>query len=153
MYRRILVPVDGSDASNAGLQHAVQLAKDQKAELRVLHVVHDYLIADGRHAMTRSVDLLNDLRAQGQQVLAAAAASAAQHGVQAGTEAVESPLGPVGAVISEYAATYGADLIVIGTHGRRGLRRLVMGSDAEYVVRTSTMPVLLVHGAKDVAGG
>jgi nucleotide-binding universal stress UspA family protein len=57
-------------------------------------------------------------------------------------------MGPVGAVIAEYAEMWPADLIVIGTHGRRGIRRLVMGSDAEYVVRTTPVPVLLVRGTK-----
>ena len=57
-------------------------------------------------------------------------------------------VGPVGAVIVEYAEKWPAELIVLGTHGRRGIRRLVMGSDAEYVVRTTPAPVLLVRGTK-----
>ena len=57
-------------------------------------------------------------------------------------------MGPVGAVIAKYAEQWPADLIVLGTHGRRGIRRLVMGSDAEYVVRTARVPVLLVRGTK-----
>jgi nucleotide-binding universal stress UspA family protein len=61
---------------------------------------------------------------------------------------VETPAGSVGAMIAEHAEGWPADLIVLGTHGRRGIRRLVMGSDAEYVVRTTPVPVLLVRGTK-----
>ena len=57
-------------------------------------------------------------------------------------------MGPVGAAIVEYAEQWPADLIVIGTHGRRGIRRLAMGSDAEFVIRTTPVPVLLVRGTK-----
>ena len=148
MYTKILVPVDGSETSRLGLQHAILLAKDQKAPLRLLHVVHDYLVAEGRHALGSWGELLKDLRERGQIILKDAVSSARKQGVEADTEFVEAPLGPVGAAISEYAEQWPADLIVIGTHGRRGIRRLVMGSDAEYVVRTTPVPVLLVRGTK-----
>ena len=148
MYNHILVPVDGSETSLLGLQHAILLAKDQKAALRLLHVVHDYLLADGRHALVISGELLKDLRERGQTILRDAASLARKQGVEAETESVESPMGPVGGVIADYAEQWPADLIVLGTHGRRGIRRLVMGSDAEYVVRTTPAPVLLVRGMK-----
>ena len=148
MYNHILVPVDGSETSLLGLQHAILLAKDQKAVLRLLHVVHDYLLADGRHALVISGELLKDLRERGQTILRDAASLARKQGVEAETESVESPMGPVGGVIADYAEQWPADLIVLGTHGRRGIRRVVMGSDAEYVVRTMPVPVLLVRGTK-----
>jgi len=148
MYRKILVPVDGSETSLLGLQHAILLAKDQKAALRLLHVVHDYLVAEGRYGLGSSGQVLKDLRERGQIILKDAVSSARKQGVEADTESVEAPLGPAGAAISEYAEQWPADLIVIGTHGRRGIRRLAMGSDAEYVVRTTPVPVLLVRGTK-----
>jgi len=148
MYKKILVPVDGSETSLLGLQHAILLAKDQGAALRLLHVVHDYLVAEGRHGLARSGELLKELREQGKTILNDAAGSARKQGVEVDTEAVETPMGPVGAAIAEYAQQWPADLIVIGTHGRRGIRRLVLGSDAEYVVRTTPVPVLLVRGSK-----
>lgn len=151
MYKKILVPVDGSETSSLGLRHAVLLAKDQKAALRVLHVVHDYLVNDGLRGFVRSGELLQELRAQGTALLNEAAAEARKQGVDAETECVETLAGPVGAVIVERAAAWAADLIVLGTHGRRGVRRLVMGSDAEYVVRTTPVPVLLVRGTKPPA--
>jgi len=73
MYRKILVPVDGSETSLLGLQHAILLAKDQRAALRLLHVVHDYLIAEGRHGMVSSSKLLMELRERGQSILKDAA--------------------------------------------------------------------------------
>jgi nucleotide-binding universal stress UspA family protein len=148
MYKKILVPVDGSETSLLGLQHAILLAKDQKAALQLLHVVHDYLSADGLHGVDSSRELLKELRERGQTILNDAASSARKQGVEADTDTVETPLGPVGAAIVEYAERWPADLIVLGTHGRRGIRRLVMGSDAEYVVRTTPVPVLLVRGMK-----
>jgi nucleotide-binding universal stress UspA family protein len=148
MYKKILVPIDGSETSQLGLQHAILLAKDQKAALRLLHVVHDYLVAEGRHGIARSGELLRELREHGQILLNEAVNIARQQGVEADTESVEAPMGPVGAVIAECAEKWPADLIVIGTHGRRGIRRLVLGSDAEYVVRTASVPVLLVRGTK-----
>ncbi len=148
MYKKILVPVDGSETSQLGLQHAILLAKDQSAVLRLLHVVHDYFVAEGRHGMARSDELLKELREHGQLILSEAVSSARQQGVEAQSESVETPMGPVGAAIAEYAQRWPADLIVIGTHGRRGIRRLVMGSDAEYVVRTAPVPVLLIRATK-----
>jgi nucleotide-binding universal stress UspA family protein len=148
MYKRILVPVDGSKTSLLGLQHAILLAKDQKAKLRILHVVHDYLIAEGRHAMVSSSYLLQELRERGQSILKEAASIAHKKNVEAETITVETLMGPIGASIVKCAERWPADLIVLGTHGRRGIRRLLMGSDAEYVVRTAPVPVLLVRGTK-----
>ncbi len=148
MYKKILVPIDGSETSLLGLQHAILLAKDQKAALRVLHVVHDYLVNDGLRGFVRSGELLQELRERGQTILNDAASGARKQGVEPDTVSVETLVGPVGAVIIEYAEKWPADLIVIGSHGRKGIRRLVMGSDAEYVVRTTPVPVLLVRGTK-----
>jgi nucleotide-binding universal stress UspA family protein len=90
--------------------------------------------------------LLNELREQGRGILDEAAGIARSQGIEAVIECVETPMGSVGAAITQYATQWPADLIVIGTHGRRGIRRLVMGSDAEYIVRTASVPVLLVRG-------
>jgi nucleotide-binding universal stress UspA family protein len=75
-----------------------------------------------------------------------AVATARQHGVEAETVLVESVSGPTAALITTHAKEWAADLIVMGTHGRRGLQRLTMGSDAECAVRNTPVPVLLVHG-------
>src|SRR5450631_650352 len=100
MYKKILVPVDGSETSLLGLQHAILLAKDQKAALRLLHVVYDYLVTEGRYGLGGSAELLKDLRESGQTILKDAASSARIQGVEADIESVEAPLGPVGAAIA-----------------------------------------------------
>ena len=146
VYQKILVPIDGSETAAAGLQHALRLGKDQGATLCLLHVVHDYLEQDGLRGTVRSEDLLRALRARGEQILRDAATRAGAAGVAARTDTIEIATGPVGEAIVAYLKVWPADLIVLGTHGRRGLRRLVLGSDAEYVVRSTPVPVLLIRG-------
>jgi nucleotide-binding universal stress UspA family protein len=148
MYKKILVPVDGGGTSLLGLQQAVLLAKDQKAALRLLHVVHDFVVAGGPGAAVYTGQLRKDLHDRGEEILKEAAGIARQQGVAVETTLIETVAGPVGEVIVEAAEKWPADLIVLGTHGRRGIRRLVMGSDAEYVVRTTPVPVLLVRETK-----
>ena len=146
IYQKILVPIDGSETADAGLQHALRLAKDQGAALCLLHVVHDYLEQDGLRGTVRSEELLGALRARAQRILSDAAARALAAEVVARTDTIEIATGAVGEAIVEYLKVWPADLIILGTHGRRGLRRLVLGSDAEAVVRTTPVPVLLVRG-------
>lgn len=148
MYQRILVPVDGSAASLLGLNEAIRLAQDQKAALRLLHVVHDFLVAGGHGAAAYSTMLRQDLRDRGEKILDEAAGIARKQGLTVETKMVETPGGSVGELIVEQAGEWHADLLVLGTHGRRGIRRLVMGSDAEIVVRTTPVPVLLVREQK-----
>jgi nucleotide-binding universal stress UspA family protein len=152
MYNKILIPVDGSETSLLGLGEAIRLAKDQKATLRLLHVVHDFLVAGGHGAAVYTSQLRMDLRERGEKILKDAADIARQQGVEVETKLVETPGGSVGPMIVEQAEQWPADLMVLGTHGRRGIRRLVMGSDAEYVVRTTPVPVLLVRATKAPPG-
>ena len=151
MYKKILVPVDGSETSLLGLGEAIRLAKNQQAALRLLYVVHDFFVAGGHGAAVYMGQLRKDLRERGEEILKDAAGIARQQEVDAEARLVETPAGSVGAMIVEEAESWPADLIVIGTHGRRGIRRLVMGSDAEYVVRTTPVPVLLVRGTEKPA--
>jgi len=145
-YRRILAAVDGSDASSRGLREALRLAKSERAALVIVHVVNElfpYVGVDG----AAPIDVVPVLRESGRKVLARAAALAAKQGVKAKTVMREVFGGPAADTIVREARRAKADLIVLGTHGRRGVRRLVLGSDAEQVVRTSRVPVLLVRGA------
>lgn len=146
MARRILVPVDGSPTSNRGLAEAIKMAKSQKAKLCLLHVVDNSAITMAPDMGGVYTDqLFNLMRESGKKVLAKAAAAARGRGIKATTILVESITRPVADAIVAQAKKWGADLIVLGTHGRRGLSRLVMGSDAEGVVRTASVPVLLVR--------
>jgi nucleotide-binding universal stress UspA family protein len=145
MYEKILVPVDGSDTATRGLDEAIRLAKSQGATLRLLHVVNDLAALASPEAALYSDQLLERFRAHGQAVLATAEARAREAGLKPETRCVEVAGGPAGEAIVEEARRWPAQLIVVGTHGRRGLRRLVLGSDAEHIVRTSPVPVLLVR--------
>ena len=147
-YRKILVAVDGSDASKKGLREALRLAKAERARLVIVHVVDEYpafAALDGMMAGAPGADLVPALREGGKRVLAKAKASAQKGGVPATTVLREMLSGPAAYPIVREAKRVGANLIVLGTHGRRGVRRLVLGSDAEQVVRTASVPVLLVR--------
>ncbi len=143
MYKRILVPVDGSPASNLGLEEAIKLAKDQSADLRILHVLNEWLTISPDSSGANPGEVLDELRASGDALLNDADARARSAGVTATTALVEQMGSPVGAAILRHAEEWPADLLVCGTHGRRGVRRLVLGSDAEYIVRHARVPILL----------
>lgn len=149
MYGKILVPVDGSDTAMAGLTEAIKLAKAFGGKVRILHIVNelilDYAYGSGLYANT----VIESMRSDGQKVLAQAEAFARQQGVTPEGVLIESIGGPAAQFIIAQAKEWPADLIVMGTHGRRGIRRLALGSDAEIVVRSSPAPVLLVRAAPE----
>src|SRR4051812_15684459 len=144
MYRRILVPVDGSTTSTRGLKEAIDLAKEPRVRLRVLYVLDEHVLA-GMYVYPAppTPDLLESLRASGQRALDRAAAIAEKRRVKAECVMRESRNRPISDVIVDEAKKWRADLIVMGTHGRRGLNRLVLGSDAERVLHETPVPVLL----------
>ena len=144
-YKRILVAVDGSAASTNGLREAIRLAAAERAKLCILHVVNDYVVMASMGGVAPPTDLGPLLRESGERVLARAKALAAKQGLKPVAVLREVLSGPAAESIVREAKKQRADLIVLGTHGRRGLRRLVLGSDAEQVVRTAPVPVLLVR--------
>jgi nucleotide-binding universal stress UspA family protein len=143
VYQRILVPVDGSATSNAGLDEATRLAKLTGARIRLVHVLDGNLFGIGFE--TYVGDVLGMLSEAGAQILAEAKARVESSGVAVDTFITEVFGERVCDVVADQATEWKADLIVIGTHGRRGAKRLVMGSDAEQIVRLATVPVLLVR--------
>lgn len=145
MYRRILVPVDGSPTSRRGLEEAVRLAGTLGAAVRLVHVVDETPLTLNPEAATATGALIEQFAANGRQVLAEAQAAATAAGVQVSTALHENIVGRVADRILEEAASWPADLVVMGTHGRRGLSHAVLGSDAEAVVRSAKVPVLLVR--------
>jgi len=146
MYKRILVAIDGSETSNLGLLHAIQLAKDQQGQLRLVHVV-DQVYVDAETA-TAMVEFWNAQRQSGEALLQEARSLASKAGIEPETTLLEiEKLGQrIADMIVDEAKRWPADLIVIGTHGRRGLSHVFLGSVAEGVVRISTTPVLLIRG-------
>ena len=145
-YKRILVPIDGSRASNRGLREAIRLAKGQKASLQLVHVVDEHtVLVSGAEVGPYMTNLMLELRKRGSQVLRNAEALVRRNGLKCTAVLLEAQTGPAADLIVRQAKKARADLIVIGTHGRRGLRRLILGSDAEQIVRTAPVPVMLVR--------
>lgn len=147
MYQRILVPTDGSTTSEKGLAEAIALAKLSGGRIRLVHVVDALSVAIGADGFTSySAEVLPLLREAGQEILGGACKRVQDAGVDADVTLREVLSGRVSDEVLEEASAWKADLIVIGTHGRRGVRRLILGSDAEQVLRAATVPVLLVRG-------
>jgi nucleotide-binding universal stress UspA family protein len=146
MYSRILVAVDGSPHSAHALEHAAGLAKSLSASLRLVHVIDIGLLPYGPELSIDIDALLKARRAAGEKILAAARDSVQAPGIEVDTLLLDTatPVQHVAAALAETASNWPADLLVLGTHGRRGMERWLLGSVAEGVARRSTVPVLLV---------
>ena len=147
MYERILVPVDGSATSMRGLEEAVRVAQLTHARLRLIHVVDELPLAMSAGTVSSYADGLLASRERGEAVLEDAQARADAAGIPADTVLRDTLQGRVCELVIKEADSWHADLIVIGSHGRRGARRAVMGSNAEQILRVAPVPVLVVRGA------
>lgn len=145
MYRRILVPIDGSDTAQRGLQEALGLAKAFGSSLVLLHVIEYYPVMMEMATSTTWEQVTNDLRAQGQHVLERAHDAVKVAGVASEAHLEDAAASRVCDVIVDQARERRCDLIVMGTHGRRGLAHALIGSDAERVIREAPVAVLLVR--------
>jgi nucleotide-binding universal stress UspA family protein len=151
MYRRVLVPIDGSTTAERGLAEAIGLARGEAAEMVLLHVIDDAaMVAEVSASMSaeqivRARERLEEQREHGLALLAQADREATTAGLRVQTVMRDAGQQRVGEVVVHEAQEAGCDLIVMGTHGRRGFRRLVTGSVAEWVVRASATPVLLIR--------
>lgn len=146
MYEKILVPIDGSETSARGLDEAIRFAKaGQGGQIRLLHVVNEFIFDGAYSPGIYANDLFASLRDTGKSILSQAEGVVKQQGVAVDSVMLESIGAPAADFIVAQARQWPADLIVMGTHGRRGLARLAMGSDAEYVIRMAPVPVLLVR--------
>jgi nucleotide-binding universal stress UspA family protein len=147
MFKRILVAVDGSHTADQALQEAIKLAREMQAKLRIVHAVDTVNI----NLDTEFPDpaAMSDAAIEfGQRTLRNAEAVAKKSGIATESHLIEiHTLGHrVAEVIASDADAWSADLIVLCTHGRKGLSRLLLGSVAEGVVRVATKPVLLIRG-------
>jgi len=148
MYQRILVPVDGSPTAARGLAEATELGKLTGATLRLIHVVDELSFAlSAAEGASFSGEVITVLREAGAEILSAAAGRVRASGLAVDTVLNDSFQGRLCDLVIAEGASWRADLIVLGTHGRRGLGRLFMGSDAEAIVRSATVPVLLLRSA------
>jgi nucleotide-binding universal stress UspA family protein len=145
MYTRILVPVDGSAASARGLDEAIELARYLKARIRLVHVVEPWVMVSPETSAITLHQIAENIRSVGAALLKECEHKVTNAGIEVDTELIETLGDSAGKCIVRKAQEVDADLIVCGTHGRRGIRRALMGSDAEYIVRRATAPVLLVR--------
>ncbi len=144
MYKRILIPVDGSSTSDRALQEAIKLIDEQPVQMRLLHVIDDlqFLNAEGYVDYAELRELTKKI---GERALSRAEEVAKQADITVDTLLREANGERIARVIDEEAKNWSADLIVIGTHGRSGFNHLLFGSVAEGVVRGASVPVLLVR--------
>lgn len=146
MYQHILVPIDGSATSGKGLDEAIRLAQLTGGRLRLVHVTDELSLALAMDAYAGAVGSWRDeLRTEGLKLLDAARSRAAEEGVVAETVLRDAYPGTVHEQVLAEAASAHADLIVIGTHGRRGVGRWMLGSSAEQIARLAPVPVLLIR--------
>ena len=138
MYDTILFPTDGSPETAAALDHAIDLALASEGTLHALFVVHSGFAVDGGIA-----GVLETLAAIGEDTVS----EVRDRAEAAGVATVETHVanGIPHRAILDYAAEHGVDCIVMGTHGRSGIERYLLGSTTERVVRLSPVPVLTVR--------
>jgi nucleotide-binding universal stress UspA family protein len=144
MFNRILFPTDGSDGAAVALDHLVDLATHHDATVHILNVADTAQDS----ALQIQEDDVDALVQEGKRLVREAATHAQQHGVDTVTEVLQ---GKPYRKIVEYADTNGLDLIVMPTHGRRGLERFLLGSTTERVVRRADVPVLTIQPDDDVS--
>ncbi|MBA2962289.1 MULTISPECIES: universal stress protein [Ramlibacter] len=144
MFRRILIAVDGSETSNHALDTGLQLARQGQASVRVVHALDELASVSG---YPYSAQLRDVVRQEGQKILDDALAIARKADVPADAELVNQPDGRLGEMVANAARAWNADLVVVGTHGRRGIGRVLLGSGAEEVVRMAPVPVLTVRSS------
>lgn len=145
MYSKILVPLDGGPISERALREAVSLAKLTHGRLSLLHVVDDYPMMVEMSAAIDFDAVRRHLRMQGDEIVDRGKVKAAAEGVEADTLVTDIIQGRVADAILRAVESTQCELVVMGTHGRRGVSHLVMGSDAEAVVRQCKVPVLVVR--------
>jgi nucleotide-binding universal stress UspA family protein len=145
MYGKILVPVDGSTTALKGLAEALKLARALQARIKLVHVVNEFIADPSFVPSVYYERVIESMRANGKEALANAQAMAKAYDAQVEVELFETIGARAADCIIAAAKQWQADLIVMGTHGRRGLKRLALGSDAEFVLRSAPVPVLMVR--------
>ncbi|MEJ5337773.1 universal stress protein [Thermus oshimai] len=142
MYGRILMPIDGSPCSFQAVGHGLDLAKALGAKVHFLYVLENpaQAIWITPESVPYGLELLEDLKRAGEEALKKAEAMAAEKGVEATSELKEGV--PIPTIVE---AAKGFDLVVMGTHGRTGLDKLLLGSVTEGVLHRVSVPVLVVR--------
>jgi nucleotide-binding universal stress UspA family protein len=145
MYQRILVPVDGTETAKRGLEEAIKVAKALGSHIRLVHIVDDSALALNPETGIAAAPLVEDFAEGGKEILETARLLTDAQGVTVDAVLHENFTGRVADLIVDEARKWCADLIVMGTHARAGIRHAVLGSDAEAVLHGADVPVLLVR--------
>ena len=147
MYQRILVATDGSDLSSTAVASAIELAAAIGAEMVALYVVPRYPVSYFEGGITISVEDIARTEKQwsdkGQAVVDAVQEQARAQGVTAKAVVAQSDL--VAESIMSAATKHGCDLVVMASHGRKGIKRILLGSETQHVLTHSTVPVLVLR--------
>jgi len=153
MYSRILVPLDGSPTAYQALEHARVLARQNDATIILLHVIEEMKHSNGFEPPKVYIEEVRPgFLAAGQTLLDQAATGLRHEGITVECSLVESKGERVSSLIVQQAESSLADIIVLGTHGRRGMNRVLLGSDAEQVARLAPVPVMLVRQSHRTTG-
>jgi nucleotide-binding universal stress UspA family protein len=148
MYTRILVAIDSSTTAQKALDEAIRLATALGASLCIAHAADESSLAQHGMGLGTYINIdkvKDDIRSSSNELLDQAIAKATAGGCKAERLLIESTKKRVAEMIAEAASQWNADLIVVGTHGRRGFERMLVGSVAENLVRIVTTSLLLVR--------
>jgi len=149
MYKRILVPVNGSHASAAGLHEAIELAQEHGARMRLIHVIDRRMVAGTRPGSYGAAGLYDVLTKRGGAILDRARTLAQKQGVEVDDAVSRFASYRAASAILADIEQWRPDLVVIGRRARSGLSRIFNKSDAELVAREARVPVLVVHADDD----
>lgn len=145
MFKHILVPVDGSATALLAMDKAVQLARAFSGRITVIHVIDPYpFVGIGADFAYGQAEYLTAAKASAQKALETATATAAAAGVECAQRVIEGS--SVFEGILQAATESGADLLIMGSHGRQGIEKLLLGSETQRVLSHTTLPVLVVRG-------
>jgi len=154
MYRHIFIAIDDSETSGKALEEAIAVARVHGAVLEIAHAIDEALVHvfhSGGVTTKNANELKHVLKSGGESVLASAVEKATTAGVQTRSHLLKGHGEHVDDLIAAAIKASGADLLVVGSHGRRGVRRLLLGSVAENLVRKVGISVLIVRGQHDEA--
>ncbi|MEI7429423.1 MAG: universal stress protein [Betaproteobacteria bacterium] len=149
MYKRIMVAIDDSFATSKVLDSAIESARQHGAKLAICHAIDETIFAQREAAIMLSSSVgqvTRNLKESAREFVDLAAEKARKAGVEVETLIVESELGHVAEMLAQASAEWQADLLVVGTHGRRGVERFFVGSVAEKLVSKASTSLLLVRG-------
>jgi nucleotide-binding universal stress UspA family protein len=139
---KVLLAIDDSKFSEAATHELIAQSKPKETEVRALHVIEPVVIAGEGGFVVNSEVMTQELRKKGEELLTQTAEALRAVGFQVATDMEE---GDPKSVISDFAAKWSVDLVIMGSHGRKGLDRFLMGSVSEAVVRHAPCSVQIVR--------